>query len=94
MVVGLPPGLRLWAADRQIDAGSTGDQQYGCERHADLALSRSEGIAPVAQQVGGRAADDEVDLNAMLGVEERYARPDALVHQTARRLSVWPSKPI
>jgi hypothetical protein len=28
---GLPPGLRLWAANRQIGAGSTGDQQYGCQ---------------------------------------------------------------
>jgi hypothetical protein len=28
---GLPPGLRLWAAGRCVGAGSTGDQQYGCE---------------------------------------------------------------
>jgi hypothetical protein len=28
MLIGLPPGLRLWAVGRQVGARGTGDQQY------------------------------------------------------------------
>jgi hypothetical protein len=46
----------LWAADRQIGAGSTGNQQYGCqpERGGEAAAHRPPSAAPRAKAAMAR----------------------------------------